>query len=288
MDFKIILFYLAALAPAAFAKEKESQFDEFGLTRLHHAILDNKASAIDKILAGDDSDQLADLPDNVTKSTPLHLLVEKVATQSGEAQTKTIEQIQTLVDMKARRDLQNDSGWTALNKAVYLASDLVDYPLEVVEILLKDCVAVNVATRGQTALHFAANSRLQNARSKDLVELLMKKCSSSIDFNASDKMGWSAMKVALASDNMDTVALLKPKTSSLSFTARMVLLGLGLILLVIGIGAAYYIYKRKMADKINAVEPIDSPKSVSSKANGTDDGAGVTEAVSESSKEKYN
>lgn len=277
MNYGSFLLFLGAFCiSATFSVKNEGHFDTLGMTRLHYAILDDKTDLVGKMIVYDDDD-LVDLPDEISNSTPLHLLVEKVSTQTGDAQAATVKLIQSLVDLKVDRERKTDSGWTALTKAVYLASDFVDYPLGVIEILLKDCVAVNARTRGQTALHFAAGSRLQNNRSKDLVELLKKHCASSIDYNAAlDSNEWTAMKVALAADNMDTVAILKPFTSSLSFNTKMIL-GIGVVLFVLGIGMLYYLYK-------NAIEPETSKSTKSADYNGAGvsykrKGAGKSNAV---------
>lgn len=279
MNLSNILLFLGALAISAVqgenafsaVQDEEAIFDSFGMTKIHRAILDNKTAKVEQLITA--NQDLIDLPDKSSKSTPLHLLVEKVSTRTGDAQVATIKLIQTLVDLKANRQLQTDSGWTALNKATYLASDLSDYPLEVIKILLKDCVGVNIKSRGQTALHFAASSRLENNRSKQLVDLFIENCKSYIDFDAAnDSNGWTAMKIALAADNMDSVSVLKPRTSYFSLLMKIVLVIVGLALTAIAAIVGFYIYKSKQngSSKIEPEDPIST-----SKVSDDDEGAGV-------------
>lgn len=267
-----------------FISGSSADFDNFGLTQLHRAILDDRTSSVEQLLA---EKSLIDIPDKFSKNTPLHLLVEKVGSLTGDKQAKTIELIKKLVNAGVRRDIQTDSGFTALNKAVFLASDLAEYPLEVVQILLKGCVAINTPTRNQTPLHFAAGSRLRNNRAKELVELLMKDCGSSINYNALNSYKWTALKVALAADNMDAVALLQPRTSSISSTLMWVLIAISILLIAAASGSYYYFFIYK---KSAAVNPGSDDKANSPTVSATEASPALSkgESVSSTGKEKEN
>lgn len=246
-------------------------YDEFGLTKLHDAILQGQPEIIIKIIKEDikGDKSLINAPDLASNSTPLHLLVDKVAVQKGSDQIKTIQLIKILVNNKVDRTIQTDSGWTALNKAFYLASDLVDYPIEVAEILLENCVAVDKITNNQTVLHYAAGSRLEPDRASVLVNLLMKHCSSNLNYNAIDSNQWTPLKVAVAAGNNDVVSILKPKTSSISLVMKIILGVVAVTIILIGFGI-YYFYKISKNSEIEA----------EAKATADND-SGINDALSE-------
>lgn len=257
---------------------------------MHNAILDGKVKAIEELItAGVKTSTPASylsLPDLATNNTPLHLLVEKVSMQKGTEQTRTVEFIKKLVDSKVDRTVQCDSGWTALNKAIYLASDLPDYPLGVVEILLKDCEGIDKFTNNQSALHFAAASRLKNNRATDLVNLLVKHCPDKLNYDAPDGNGWTALKVAIAADNTEVAAILKPRTSYLSFTMKIVLAGS--VLLLILLAGGIYVYFRYFRKPV-MVEPVSSPKeqSVTASESSSELADTIAQEIKEG-KEKFN
>lgn len=247
------LFLIASLISFNFASKNTRNYDEFGLTKLHNAILQDQTETIKKLIKDDKS--LINTPDLASNSTPLHFLVDKVAVQKGDERKQTIEFIKVLVNNNVDRTIQTDSEWTALNKAVYLASDLTDYPLKVIKILLKDCVAVDKVTNKQTVLHYAAGSRIKPDRAAVLVKLLLDKCAAKLNYDAVDANSWTALKVAIAADNNDVVALLKPKTSSISFVMKIVLAVVAFTILLVAFGIFYYY---KISKKTETEE--DKPK----------------------------
>lgn len=271
-------------------KMVDSSFDAFGMTKLHNAILKEKAKEIEELIdAGVKTTTPApylSLPDLATNNTPLHLLVEKVATQAGAEQTRSVEFVKKLVNSKVNRTIQSDSGWTALNKAVYLASDLPDYPLGVVEILLKDCEGIDKFTNNQSALHLAATSRLKNNRAADLVNLLVKHCPDKLNYDAPNGNNWTALKVAIAADNMQVAAILKPRTSYLSFEMKITLAGLAILLVLLS--GAIYVYFRYFK-KPSTVEPVTSPKAQSETTSeiSSELASEINEEIKEG-KEKFN
>ena len=281
------------------------EYDDFGYTKLHHMCLDDKLKLLLELSRHpfNQPDEkrnslLFDVPDKYSKSTPLHILVEKaailqekdyiLALEDEKAEVVPVEDAEEVVqgsDPKEQKKkkkkktekmtvsiveiirnlfenhgvsltAQTDSGWTPLNKAVYLASDFPDYPLEIIDILLnqqpESCAAAKLITRSQTALHFAAASRLSNSRAKVIVEKIMKACGSSINYGALNNVGWTAMKVAIAAGNTDVAALLKDKTPSLSplWFNRLGLVGL----LLTAAGLYYHFYIQNAL--INQVVPI--------------------------------
>ena len=266
------LFLLFPLISLNLASKPENiiSYDEFGLTELHNAVLFGQAKDV-KTMIDAKIMSLINTPDLASNNTPLHLLVEKVAVQEGANRRQTVEFIKTLVDKNVDRTIQTDSGWTALNKAVYLASDLPDYPIDVIEILLKDCVAVDKITNKQTVLHYAAGSRIKPNRATDLVKLLLKHCASKLNYDARDSNDWTALKAAIAVDNNDVVAALKSKTSSVSFVMKIVLGILAVTILLVAFGIYYYFKILKKPEFIVPESADDNvtPPEISSEIDST-------------------
>lgn len=272
------LFLLFSLFSLNFASDPI--YDEFGLTALHNAILYDRIKTIKTLI---DKKLFINTPDLASNATPLHLLVEKIAVQKQlDEQNQTVRFIETLVAYKVDekvvvdRAIQTDSGWTALNKAVYLASDLPDYPLDVIKILLKDCVAVDKVTNKKTVLHYAASSRIKPDRATVLVNLLMEHCASKIDYDARDANDWTALKTAIAAENYNVAAALSPKTSSISFVMKIGFLIVVLTLIFVAF-AIYYFFKisRKpelivpASDNDNVSEKTSSPPEITSEIDST-------------------
>lgn len=191
---------------------------------------------------------------------------------SPRAVLKITDLIKDLIDMDVDLESRNDSGWTALNKAIYLASDLPEYPLEVPFMLLKECRALNIPVRQNTPLHFAAGTRIeQGKRALDLVNMLIKTCGNELDYQATNSNGWTSYKVALSAGNLEVAKILGGKTSFLFGWVGWVA-SISILALLLGV-LAFFVYKYKFS---NSVKPTDKE---SDKANLTEaEGSGSTQS----------
>lgn len=279
--------------------DPEISFDVFGYTKLHQKCLKGQLLGIQTIIKNFNFAGSINLPDKTTKKLPLHILIEKAddinakppPSEIGEdgkppsAPPNVVEIVKALVAMGSSLTAQTDSGWTAINLAVYMASIHLNYPLEIIDALLAHptgCAAVKIETHQQTALHFAASSRLPNNRSKILVEKLIKACHSSINYLSINADGWTALKVSMAVGNTETINVLKDVTPSMSPLIFYGLIGLTLLLAVGGLGLYYY-YINHLKDKkfdIKASPVLQIPEEVLADNNDSVHNAEVIEGYS--------
>lgn len=247
---KSLFLFISAVACAS-----AIEYDNFGFTKLHNLCLEGRLGGVKSVIEDAKGSELIDVPDLRSQTRPLHILVEKAAVFEDPA--NVVELTKLLVSKGASLTAQTDSGWTALNKAIYLASDYPNYPLEIVDILLKapgGCGAVKLQTRGRTSLHFAAASRLPDNRAKVLVDKLIAACGKEIDFGSLNSDGWTALKVAISVGNTEVIHLLKSKTP-LGWTVFIYGGIILLALLVIG-GVAFYFFKKPSETKKNKKKPV--------------------------------
>lgn len=243
-----IIYFISFIFAPLFALGNAQDDTKLSIPKLHALCLRDAYWQANELIEAGAIDINA--VDPLTKDTALHILVERAQfnkeTVKDEAKAITATMlIEKLVKKyNANLELQSDSGWTALNKALYLASDLVDYPTQVIDLLLSDCKAVNIPTRNLTPLHFAASSRLPNGRSAELTKKLMKYCEASISQLAVDSKGWTPLKAAMAANNMETVAILKKAQPFQIWTLLVSLL----VSMLLG-GAGYLLYKKLQNSK---------------------------------------
>lgn len=249
-----IIYFISFIFAPLFALGNAQDDTKLSIPKLHALCLRDAYWQANELIEAGAIDINA--VDPLTKDTALHILVERAQfnkeTVNDEAKdaekpkaitaTMLIEKL--VKKYNANLELQSDSGWTALNKALYLASDLVDYPTQVIDLLLSDCKAVNIPTRNLTPLHFAASSRLPNGRSAELTKKLMKYCEASISQLAVDSKGWTPLKAAMAANNMETVAILKKAQPFQIWTLLVSLL----VSMLLG-GAGYLLYKKLQNSK---------------------------------------
>ena len=190
-----------------------------------------------------------DAPIDDSNTSPLQILVEKVSLYAGKDSKRTdtlVSIIKALVKHGADLERVNDSGWTALNQAVFLASVNQAYPLDVIASLLPEnrkCPAINFATHSRTPLHFAAASSVSDGRARDIVKLLTDRCASLIKFDIRDSKGWTALKTALIHENNDAKAIIASKAPYLTFFQLLIVLFGGVAVLVVS--AVFYFQSRK-------------------------------------------
>ena len=219
--------------------------------------LDNKIEKIEKIEADESNDETREIDGKSeskkkTKSKKKQTDNKKKPRSADDLRSsrrdviKIIDLIAKLITLNADLEAKSDSGWTALNKAIYLASDLPEYPLEILPLLLDGCHALNVPARQNTPLHFAAGSRVENGqRALALVNMLIKNCGDKLNYQATNSNGWTPYKVALSAGNLEVAKILAAKTSLDSSG------WIGLVLTILSSGlfglVAFLVYKYKFS-----------------------------------------
>ena len=190
-----------------------------------------------------------DDPIDASNTSPLLLLVEKAAFYAGKDNVRAAEIadiINKLVIHGADLNRVTDSGWTALNKAVFWASENPAYPIEIIDSLLPEsqkCPSINVTTHSRTPLHFAAAS---TTRSLELVNKLLERCEYLIDYGAFDSKGWTPLKAAINAGNIDVKNLLYPKTPRYTFLQKLGMLSATVLLSIF----AFYLYIKYAKAKV--------------------------------------